>query len=121
MSMSASIPSREVRREESSGQGGDSSGRKGKAMIWNIFVFVVFTILWAGFAAALLVDRAALDRIWQQTRALPLPVQGLVWLLFLPVMIGLVVWETTWPLLVRLALVGGLGAWNVFIFYPFKS
>ena len=41
-----------------------------------------------------------------------------VWLLFLPVMIGLWIWETTWPLLVRLVLVIGIAGWNLLIFLP---
>jgi hypothetical protein len=31
---------------------------------------------------------------------------------------GLWVWETAWPLVVRLALIVGLGAWNLAVFFP---
>jgi hypothetical protein len=41
-----------------------------------------------------------------------------VWVLFLPVMAGLWIWETTWPVLLRLLLVGGLAAWNLLVFLP---
>ena len=39
------------------------------------------------------------------------------WLL-LPVVAGLWVWETSWPFLVRLVLVGGLAFWNIVMFLP---
>jgi len=51
-------------------------------------------------------------------RDLPLIVQAVAWLLFLPVMVGLWVWETTWPLIVRLLVVLGLAGWNLLVFLP---
>jgi hypothetical protein len=51
-------------------------------------------------------------------RALPFVFQAAVWLLFLPVMAALWIWETTWPLILRLTLIVGLGAWNLLIFLP---
>jgi hypothetical protein len=38
--------------------------------------------------------------------------------LFLPVMVGLWIWESTWPLLVRLVLVVGIAGWNLLILVP---
>jgi hypothetical protein len=45
-------------------------------------------------------------------------VQIVVWVLFLPVMVGLWVWETSWPLVVRLVVVIGIAGWNLLIFLP---
>ena len=45
----------------------------------------------------------------------------MVWLLFLPVVGGLWVWETTWPLFLRLVIVLGLGAWNILVFLPQRA
>jgi hypothetical protein len=87
-------------------------------MIFNIFVFTLFTLLWLVFAAALLLKREALTQTWQRIRRLPLVVQLLLWLLFLPVMAGLWIWQTAWPLWLRLFLVAGLAWWNVFMFFP---
>jgi hypothetical protein len=81
-------------------------------------LFVVFAVLWAAFGAALIWSQGSLDAAWQWIRDLPLLLQGLVWLLFLPVAIGLWVWETTWPLIVRLVLIAGLAGWNLLIFLP---
>jgi hypothetical protein len=81
-------------------------------------LFVVFAVLWGAFGAALIWSQGSLDAAWQSVRSLPLLLQGLVWLLFLPVAIGLWVWETTWPLIVRLVLIAGLAGWNLLIFLP---
>ena len=40
------------------------------------------------------------------------------WVLFLPVMAGLWIWETGWPTLVRLLLVVGIAGWNLLVFLP---
>jgi hypothetical protein len=85
---------------------------------FNIFVFVVFTALWLGFAYLLIASQGSLDAAWQWISRLPLILQGVVWLLFLPVVLGLWIWETAWPILLRLVLVAGIGFWNVYLFFP---
>jgi hypothetical protein len=81
-------------------------------------LFPVFAVIWAGFGVALVASQGSLDQAWQAIRELPLIVQGVVWILFLPVMFGLWAWETTWPLVVRLVLVLGVAGWNLLIFLP---
>jgi hypothetical protein len=85
---------------------------------FNIFVFVLFAVLWIGFAWALIASQGSLDAAWQWIRSLPLILQGLVWLLFLPVVAGLWVWESDWPSVVRLVLVLGVGFFNLYLFFP---
>lgn len=80
--------------------------------------FFAFAALWFGFGLALIVSQGSLDAAWHWIRDLPLLLQGVVWLLFLPVVAGLWIWETTWPLVVRLVLVAGLAWWNLFMFLP---
>jgi hypothetical protein len=80
--------------------------------------FFAFAALWFGFGLALIVSQGSLDAAWHWIRELPLLVQGVVWVLFLPVVAGLWIWETTWPLVVRLILVAGLAWWNLFMFLP---
>jgi hypothetical protein len=81
-------------------------------------LFAFFAILWAAFAIALILSQGSLDAAWQWVRSLPLLIQGLVWLLFLPVVIGLWIWETTWPLVVRLIVVAGIAGWNLLVLLP---
>jgi hypothetical protein len=81
-------------------------------------LFVVFALVWVAFGAALVLSQGSLDQAWATIRALPLLAQLAVWVLFLPVMIGLWVWESTWPVIVRLTLVVGLAGWNLLMFLP---
>lgn len=90
----------------------------GATALFNVLVWAVFAVLWAAFAAALVFGPGTLDGIWRQVRALPLPAQAVVWLLLLPVMIGLWIWETSWPVALRLVLVVALGAWTVWFLLP---
>jgi hypothetical protein len=79
---------------------------------------VIFAVLWVAFGAAIIWSQGSLDAAWAWLRDLPLLVQGLVWLLFLPVTVGLWIWESGWPMLVRLVLVAGLAGWSILIFLP---
>jgi hypothetical protein len=79
---------------------------------------LIFAALWAAFGFALVRDRARLDDAWQRIRRLPLPVQGIAWFLFMPVLVGLVVWRSRWPLTGRLVTIGGVAAWSLLIFIP---
>jgi len=90
-------------------------------MIINIGAFAILTILWLGFAAALIFNQAMLDTVWLMLRGLPFIIQAVVWLLVLPVAAGLWIWETSWPLWLRLVLVIGLGWVTVYTFFPRKA
>jgi ABC-type amino acid transport system permease subunit len=81
-------------------------------------LFVVFAAIWAAFGAGLIWSQGSVDAAWDAIRGLPLVAQAVVWLLFLPVMVGLWIWETTWPLVLRLLLVVGIAGWNLLIFLP---
>jgi hypothetical protein len=85
---------------------------------FNVVVFVVFAVLWIGFAYALIASQGSLDAAWQWIRSLPLILQGVVWLLFLPVVAGLWIWESGWTTAVRLLLVVGIGLFNLYLFFP---
>jgi hypothetical protein len=81
-------------------------------------LLIVFAGLWIAFAAALVRDPARIDTAWRRVRALPLVVQGLAWLLFLPVLAGAWAWRTGWPVAARLAVVGGLAGWSLLVLLP---
>lgn len=81
-------------------------------------MFLLFAALWAAFGAGLVLNQGGIDQAWAAIRGLPLIVQAIVWLLFLPVVAGLWVWESGWPVVVRLIIVIGLGGWNLLIFLP---
>jgi ABC-type amino acid transport system permease subunit len=81
-------------------------------------LFGLFALLWLAFGIGLVWSQGSVDAAWQAVRSLPIVVQLLVWLLFLPVMAGLWVWETTWPLVLRLVLILGLAGWNLLVLLP---
>jgi hypothetical protein len=97
------------------------AGGLGNSVAWlaeNGVLFGIFALIWIAFGAGLIWSQGSVDQAWQTIRGLPLVIQAVVWLLFLPVMIGLWIWETTWPLVVRLILVIGIAGWNLLVFLP---
>lgn len=86
--------------------------------LFDVGVFVVFGALWLAFAVALIWSQGSLDQTWTWLRGLPLILQGMIWLLLLPVTAGLWAWETTWPIAIRLLTVGGLAFVNIVMFFP---
>ena len=93
----------------------------GNAVAWlaeSGVLFAVFAVIWIAVAIGLVWSQGTVDQAWQAIRSLPLVLQLLVWVLFLPVMVGLWFWEASWPLVVRLVLVIGVAAWNLLIFMP---
>jgi hypothetical protein len=87
-------------------------------MAGNGILFAIFAIIWVAFTVGLIFSQGSVDQAWQTIRDLPLVIQIGVWVLFLPVMIGLWVWETSGPLVVRLVLGVGVAGWNLSMFLP---
>lgn len=81
-------------------------------------LFALFAIIWIAVGVGLVMGHGGVDQAWTAIRELPLIVQAVVWLLFLPVMAGLWIWESSWPLLVRLILIVGVAGWNLLILLP---
>jgi len=84
-------------------------------------LFLVFAALWLAVGAGIVLSQGSVDAVWEQIRQLPLIIQALAWLLFLPVMVGIWVWETSWPLMVRAVVVAGLAAWTLLVMLPRAS
>jgi hypothetical protein len=81
-------------------------------------LFGLFALLWLAFAVALVMSQGSVDAAWEWIRSQQIVVQAVIWLLFLPVVAGIWIWETTWPLVLRLVLVIGLAGWNLIVFLP---
>ena len=92
-----------------------------KNRIINYAAFAILTLLWIGFGASLLFSQGTLDSVWQAFRSWPLILQVILGLLVLPVALGLWIWETTWPVGLRLVLVLGLAWVTVYTFFPRKT
>ena len=77
-----------------------------------VYANVIFVALWLGFFVALIVDKAWLDAAWDWAEGLPTLNRVVVWIMFLPVLVGLWIWESSWPMLGRLAGLGGMLLWT---------
>src|SRR5512134_2311604 len=62
--------------------------------------FVIFAAMWIALGAGLVWNQGGVDAAWAWIGSLPLLVQAVVWLLFLPVVGALWVWESSWPIIV---------------------
>ena len=87
-------------------------------LLISITAFLVLTLLWLGFGAALLLNREMLDKAWRLYRSWNILIQLFVALLILPVVLGLWIWQTRWPVWLRLLLVAGLAWTTVYTFFP---
>ncbi len=79
----------------------------------TIYANVIFVMLWVGFVIALVVNREWLDVLWNWAQALPLVPKILVWVVFLPIMVGLWIWESSWPTLGRLVGFTSIVGWTL--------
>lgn len=79
----------------------------------TIFANVIFAILWVGFFLALAVNREWMDVLWNWALALPLIPKIIVWVVFLPIMVGLWIWESSWPTFGRLVGFAGIVGWTL--------
>ena len=75
-------------------------------------------VLWALFAFALVASQGSLDAIWEWLQSQHIVIQVLVLIFFLPVTAGLWVWQTGWPLILRLILDAGLAIVTLVVFFP---
>lgn len=82
-------------------------------------LFVLFAVIWLAIAIAFVRRHESIDEAWRRIRRLPLGIQVLMWLLLLPVMLGIWIWQRAgWPLVVRAILVLGVAGWNLLVFLP---
>ena len=81
--------------------------------VLSTYAVVICAILWVGFAVALIANRDWLDQLWNWVRGLPLVPEIVVWVLFLPIMVGLWTWESSWPALVSLLVFAGIVGWTL--------
>ena len=81
--------------------------------VMSIYANVIFVVLWVAFVTALIVNRGWLDVLWNRVQALPSIPRIIVWLIFLPIMVGLWIWESSWPTLARSLGFIGIAVWTL--------
>jgi len=81
--------------------------------LMSTYANAVFVVLWVGFVTALVVNREWLDALWNWGQALPLAPKIIVWVILTPIMVGLWIWQSSWPELGRMAGLAGIVAWTL--------
>ena len=81
--------------------------------VLSAYAIVIFVVLWVGFVITLVVNPEWLDLLWNWVRALPSAAEIIVWVLFLPIMVGLWIWESSWPALGNLLGFAGIIGWTL--------
>ena len=81
--------------------------------IWSSFV-----AMWTLVGVLLVVSPDTVERLSSWVADQPEGFELAVWVLLLPVMIGIFVWSTSWALWVRLLVLAGCAAWTTIEFYP---
>lgn len=99
-------PDRRVRRERRAA----SSGSRGGSGL--------FIVLWLLFLIVLAVEPTRLDTVWALFRDLPVIAQVVGWVLLLPIVVGLAIWQAPWALEVRVTLILALAFANIIVFSP---
>jgi hypothetical protein len=85
--------------------------------VMTIFANVIFVMLWVGFILAVAVNREWLNVLWGWVQELPLVPKIIVWVVFLPIMVGLWIWESSWPTLGRVMGFAGIVGWTLLAVY----
>ena len=85
--------------------------------VLGAYANLIFVILWVGFITALVVNREWLDMLWNWSQALPMVLRIIIWVLFLPVMVGLWIWESPWSVFGHLVGFAGIVAWTLLAVY----
>ena len=84
--------------------------------VMSIYATTIFIVLWVGLAIALAVNQEWLDILWNWVQALPLVIRIIAWVILTPIMLGLWIWQSSWPVLGRLFGFAGIAAWAFLAF-----
>ena len=87
----------------------------------GLFAYASFAIMvggWVAFAVALVASQQTLHDVWISARDLPLVLEGLVWLLGFPFLVGLAIWQAAWDESVRLTVIALLAVAYTYMFVP---
>jgi hypothetical protein len=88
--------------------GATRPGRPIGSTLW----FLWMVGMWVAFFALLFADQ--LEEVWRLVRDLPLVAEIVLWVLFLPWMLGMAVWTTSWATWIRVAMIASFAVgWTV--------
>lgn len=96
------------------------SAKAASTLMVSGIMFGISTLVTLAFAYFLIADPSRLTEAWTLIRSLPLAVQVVMWLIFLPWMVALWVWGMPLSLAVRAAVVVVVLAAAEFLLFPWK-
>ncbi|MDH4139528.1 MAG: hypothetical protein OEV43_03050 [Coriobacteriia bacterium] len=102
-------------------RGGGWSAQTAGEKAFSLVVFGFGVMVSAVFSYYLIADPGRLTEAWEWIRSLPLLAQVVLWLLFLPWMAALWVWNMPWALGIRLVLVVGTLVFTNYLLWPWKE
>jgi hypothetical protein len=76
----------------------------------------LFTLLWLIFLGVLIFEPERLDAVWSWFRDLPMIAQVVGWVVMLPLVLGLWIWQAPWAAWIRVSLIVLLALSNVITF-----
>lgn len=86
--------------------------------ILNGLAFPGLVLAWSVFGIAALRSPQGLAGLWPRFRTWSLLIQGLAWLILLPVVLAAWIAHVSWPLVFRLPLIAGLAAVSLYVMVP---
>jgi len=92
-----------------------------KSTFWNVtlpkimtvYANLVFLALWVGFIVAIFSNRDWLDLLWYWVQALPFLPKIIIWILILPIMVGLFIWKSSWSMVATAFGYAGIVIWTL--------
>ena len=92
--------------------------RVGPAWLLSRVSFAIMVAGWLAFFAALIASPQTLEAVWNAVRDLPVPLEGVAWVLAFPFLAGLAIWQATFGEPVRLIAIAVLAAAFTYMFVP---
>ena len=89
------------------------------AKVLSSYAVATFVVLWVGLAVALIVNRAWLDTLWTWAESLPLALRITAWVVLLPILVGLWIWQSSWTVLGQVLGFAGILGWTLVAVYNF--
>ena len=89
------------------------------AKVLSSYAVATFAVLWIGFAVALIVNREWLAALWPWAQGLPPALRITAWVVLLPIMVGLWIWQSSWSVLGRGLGFAGILGWTLVAVYNF--
>jgi hypothetical protein len=80
---------------------------------FSLYALAVLAVLWVGFAIAQSGNRELPTQAWEWLRSLPAVPQIVVWILILPLAVGLWAWHSDLGQGPRIVVALGLVAWTI--------